>query len=135
AAKGATLTIYDLERLRSLLDTSLKDLRRRYLHIDDDLSEAIRSKVRTILRFPDAEALDTSTMSLLEEMIKDQTPAKLFAALREHSPETIRTVPEIGVTLERIQGKYYEFKRVAKGLLERMLERIGASVGVRFQAA
>jgi hypothetical protein len=68
SAKEATLAIYDLERLRSLLETSFKDIRRRYLHLDDAVSEEIRSKVSTLLRFPDAEPLEASTMSLLETM-------------------------------------------------------------------
>jgi hypothetical protein len=133
--KGAMLTIYDLERLRSLLDTSLKDIRRRYLHLDDDISDAIRAKVAKILRYPDAEPLDKSTMSMPETKFIDLTPAKLFSALRDHDPETLRTVPEIGAALEASQKTYYDFKRLAHRLVETMMQRIGANVAVRFAAA
>jgi hypothetical protein len=132
---GATLTVYDLERIRSLLDTSLKDIRRRYLHIDDDVSTAIRAKVKTILRYPEAAALETGTMSMFEKMFKDLIPAKLFSALREYDPETLRTVPEVGVVLETISGTYYAFKGIARRLLETMTRRIGANVGVRIAQA
>jgi hypothetical protein len=131
--KGSLLTVYDLERLRSLLDTSLTEIRRRVLHIDDDVSQAIRSKVSTILRFPDAEPLDTSTMSLLETMLVDPTPAKLFAVLREYSPETLRTIPEIGAILAEVQSSYYEFKRLADDVFELMMTRVSGNVGVRFR--
>jgi hypothetical protein len=135
AAVGATLTVYDLERIRSLLDTSLKDIRRRYLHIDDDVSTAIREKVKTILRYPEAAALETGTMSMFEKMFKDLIPAKLFSALREYDPETLRTVPEVGVVLETISDTYYAFKGIARRLLETMTSRIGANVGVRIAQA
>jgi hypothetical protein len=62
--RGVILTVYDLERLRSLLDTSLMEIRCRVLHIDDD-EPAIRSKVTTILRFPMPSPF-TSNTSFLE---------------------------------------------------------------------
>jgi hypothetical protein len=132
SAKGATLAIYDLERLRSLLETSLKDIRRRYLHLDDAVSEEIRSKVSTLLRFPDAEPLQTSTMSLLETMLVDQRPAKLFAIVKGHNPETLSSVPEIGTALADIQQSYYAFKGNANELFNTLMDRVGRNVGVRF---
>jgi hypothetical protein len=55
--------------------------------------------------------------------------------LREHNPETLRTVPDIGGTLAEVQSAYYEFKRLAIAALELMMERVGANVGVRFPQA
>jgi hypothetical protein len=39
AAHGYTIEVFDLERLRSLLDGRFKDIRLRYLHIDPSLSQ------------------------------------------------------------------------------------------------
>lgn len=47
---------YDVESLRSLLDSALTSIRQRYLHIDDDLSAKVRSHVKKILQYPDALA-------------------------------------------------------------------------------
>ena len=51
-AKGYRLEVFDLERLRSLLDTSLKDVRRRYLGIADEIAARLRSDVSRLLPFP-----------------------------------------------------------------------------------
>jgi hypothetical protein len=53
-SKGYRLEIFDLERLRSLLDSNLKEIRRRYLGIDDEVAARLRSEVGKLLRFPGA---------------------------------------------------------------------------------
>src|SRR5258706_15262643 len=63
--RGFTLQIYDLERLRSLLDGSLREIRRRYLGIDDAASELIRKDLKKLLRFPDAVPDTDSPVGLL----------------------------------------------------------------------
>jgi hypothetical protein len=134
ADRGATLAVYDLERLRSLLDSSLKDIRRRYLHLDDDVSAEIRSKVTTLLRFPEKQPLDTATMSLPEEMYRDKRPAQLFALLQDVGGDVLRTIPEVGTALETLQRDYYQFSRAATRLFGMMMAFVGAKVAVRFRA-
>src|SRR4051812_24602277 len=41
--KGYVIEVFDLERLRSLLDSSLKEVRRRYLNIDDGMAEQLQA--------------------------------------------------------------------------------------------
>src|SRR6266851_4841118 len=48
-AKGYRVEIFDLERIRSLLDTGLKDIRRRYLGIDDESASRLRKEVDRLL--------------------------------------------------------------------------------------
>jgi hypothetical protein len=75
------LEVFDLERLRSLLDSSLKDVRRRYLSIDDEVADRLRSEVRRLLRFPDAIADNSSPPTKLERLLIDTLPRKLFDLL------------------------------------------------------
>jgi len=86
---GYTLEIYDLERLRSLLDSSLKDVRRRYLGIDDSVSAKLRSQVKKLLRFPDAFPDDSSSIGKLESMLADQLPRRLFDLAIQHDERDV----------------------------------------------
>ena len=74
---GYTLEVFDLERLRSLLDSSLKDIRRRYLSIDDAVAARLRSDVTKLLRFPDAFPDESSSGGLLERMVLQSTAAEI----------------------------------------------------------
>jgi hypothetical protein len=51
-AKGYRIEVFDLERLRSLLDSGLKDVRRRYLQIDDEPAARMRSEIARCYAFP-----------------------------------------------------------------------------------
>jgi hypothetical protein len=53
--------------------------------------------------------------------------------VREHSPETLRSIPEIGTALADIQQSYYAFKRSANELFNNMMDRVGRNVGVRYR--
>ena len=77
-AKGYRVDVFDLERLRSLLDSSLKDVRRRYLKIDDELAARLRSEVRRLLRFPDATPSAPDPPTLVETLLADDLPRRLF---------------------------------------------------------
>jgi len=68
-------------------------------------------------------------------MLVDQRPAKLFTILREHSPEMLDSIPEIGTALTDIQRSYYAFNRHAHDLFTTMMDRVGRNVGVRFPAS
>jgi hypothetical protein len=133
-AKGFRLEVLDLERLRSLLDTSLKDIRRRYLGIDDAASLALRREVSRLLRFPDAVADSSSNATMLEAMLVDSRPRRLFEALIEHDEAAVAEAPEVGPQLAAHVDKYYRFRTDCIAVEEALLERIGEIVGVRFSA-
>ena len=79
--KGYRLEVFDLERLRSLLDSSLKDLRRRYLGIDDEVAGRLRSEITKLLRFPDAIADRLGAPTVVEGLLINQLPRRLFEVL------------------------------------------------------
>lgn len=133
-AKGYRLEVMDLERIRSLVDTSLKDIRRRYLGIDDAASLALRQEVTKLLRFPDAVGDNAPNSTMLETMLVDARPRRLFEALIEHDDVTVKEVPGLGSELTSHISAYYRFRTDCIDVEEELLERIGELVAVRFPA-
>lgn len=134
-AKGYVLEVFDLERLRSLLDSSLKDVRRRYLSIDDEVADRLRSEVRRLLRFPDAIADNSPPPTKLERLLVDTLPRKLFDLLMQYDEQDVMEVPGIGPALHEHLTSYYAFRRQALDIEGMLMETIGGLVGVRFSQA
>ena len=123
---GYTLEVFDLERLRSLLDSSLKDIRRRYLGIDDAVAARLRSDVTKLLRFPDAFPDESSSGGLLEGMFSNKLPRRLFQLLMGHDERDVVEVPGIGEALHEHMTAYYSFRQEALHLEEELMLKIGA---------
>jgi hypothetical protein len=134
-AKGFRLEVFDIERLRSLLDVSLKDIRRRYLGIDDEVAARLRSDITRLLRFPEAVADTAQPATLLEKLLVNKLPRRVFDILVTYDEPDIREVPEIGQALQRHLGEYYEFRRQVLAAEEQQLTQIGRAVSVRFRQA
>jgi hypothetical protein len=130
-AKGFRLDVYDVERLRSLLDASLKELRRRYLDIDDDVAAVIRSRVKKLLRFPDAVESSFRPKTTLESLFIDHTPARMFELLMEYDEDVVAEVPGVGAALHQHLLAYYELRQQLAKCEERILARIGETASSR----
>jgi len=100
--KGYRLEVFDLERLRSLLDSSLKDVRRRYLKIDDEVATQLRSEVSKLLRFPAAIPDVSAPQTLIEKMLVNKTPCRLFDLLMRYEEKDVLEVPGIGGALQTL---------------------------------
>jgi len=134
-SKGCRLDIYDLERLRSLLDSSQKDIRRRYLHIDDEAAAKLRSEVTKLIKFPDAVPDNVSPPSTMERILLDQLPRRLFDLLLRYEEVDIKEMPGIGQRLHNHLVAYYKFRKQAIRIENEMMSKVGNMVGVRFPAA
>ena len=132
--KGYRLEVFDLERLRSLLDSSLKDVRRRYLGIDDEVAGRLRSEITKLLRFPDAIADRSGAPTVVEGLLINQLPRRLFEVLLTYEERDVREVPGIGEALQDFFKNYYSFRQKALELEERLYLRIGKMVTVRITA-
>lgn len=132
-AKGYRLAVFDLERLRSLLDSGLKDVRRRYLHIDDEVAARLRSEVTKLLRFPSAvpDVVDPST--LFERMLANKLPCRLFDLIMRYDEKDVLEVPEIGSALHDYLTRYYQFRQKVLRLEHGLIVKIGQIVRVRFK--
>lgn len=133
-AKGYRLEVFDIERLRSVLDASLKEIRRRYLKIDDEVAARLRSEVKRLLRFPDATADKAQPPTLVEKLLADQLPRRLFDLLMAYEERDILEVPGIGGALQDHLKAYYSFRQKASQLEEKLCLSIGKKVAVRFAA-
>jgi hypothetical protein len=124
-SKGYRLEAFDLERLRSLLDSSLKDIRLRYLKIDDEVAARLRADVSKLLRFPDAAPLPSKLPTMVERLLTNQLPVKLFDLLVKYEEAEIREVPGVGEALHTHLTAYYEFRQTALKLERELMTAIG----------
>jgi hypothetical protein len=134
-ANGYRLEVFDLERLRSLLDTSLKDIRKRYLHIDDEVAARLRSEVNKLMRYPDSEINLSDPPSIIERMLVNKLPCKMFELLMQYEEKDVLDIPEIGSLLHNHFTTYYQFRKEALSLQESLISHIGQMVKVRFREA
>jgi len=118
------LEIYDLERLRSLLDASLKSIRKKYLQIDDEISEKILAAVKKTLDFPDAVVIESEKPNPLESMFFDILPRKLFYTLLDYNRKDISEITQIGSELNDFQTDYYQFKQKCDIVYSNIIESI-----------
>ena len=134
-AKGYRLEVYDIERLRSLLDSSLKEIRRRYLGIDDHLTAQLRSEIRKLLRFPQAIADEGTPPTVLETLVRDPLPRRLFDLLMRCDEGVVREVPSLGRDLHDYMTRYYALRQETGAMEEKLLLVIGTKSVAAFQAA
>jgi hypothetical protein len=131
-AKRYRLEVFDLERLRSLLDTSLKEVRRRYLGIDDEVAARLRSEITRLLRFPVAVADRSQAPTFVEGLPINQLPRRLFDLLITYDERDVGEVPGIGPALQDYLKTYYGFRQEALARENQLFLRIGKMVAVRF---
>ena len=133
-AKGYRLEVFDLERLRSLLDASLRQVRRQYLGIDDEVAARLRSEITRLLRFPNAVVDGSRPPTILEGLLVKQLPRRLFELLLKYDEREVCEVPGIGQSLHEYLNAYYTFRQAAMALEGRLMLRIGELVSVHFAA-
>lgn len=109
----ARLIIYDLEGLRSLLDTALKPIRKRYLNIDDDDSAKIKSTVKKILKYPDTLVQNNyqDRAGYAEWKLTNPATRELFYSLIDVNDDDLNQVPDIGPALLRYRELYYSMRQ------------------------
>jgi hypothetical protein len=130
-AKGYRLHVVDLEGLRSLVDANLKDIRRQYLHIDDEEAARLRSEVKKLLRFPDAVPKESRPPTWTEVLL-DALPRRLFELLMGYDEVVVLELPGAGKALHEHQTRYYQFRQKVRQFEDGLLVRIGQKVRVRF---
>ncbi len=126
AALGYTIQVFDLEKLRSLLDGRFKDIRRRYLHIDDEVAERLRSEVKKLLRFPAAVPDKQENLCLLELLQVDRMPRRLFDLLMKYDESDVIEVPVIGQTLHSHMPDYHRFREGAASVEQELMQKLPA---------
>lgn len=133
--KKYRLEVFDLERIRSLLDSSLRDIRRRYLKIDDEIAAKLRSEVYKLLRYPAAIPITSVPPTIIERMLVNTLPCRLFDLLMDYEENDIIEVPEIGTDLFKHLTAYYQFREESLQLENQLVSKIGEQVICRFREA
>ena len=133
--KGFVVDIYDLERLRSLFDSTLTEQRRRYLGIDDSASSQLRSEVRKLLKFPDAFPAAKPAPYILERHFVDQMPRRLFDLLMAYDETLVREVPTIGPALADHMTAYYALRLHLSRAEEDLITKAGTLCEAKFRDA
>lgn len=132
-AKGYRLEVFDIERLRSLLDGSLTSIRRHYLHIDDAIALQIRSETAKLIRFPKAYPDSSRPQTILEQLLTNKLPRQLFELLMQFNEKDIQEVPVVGSALHKHLSDYYSFQEGLISLESELMSKIGTMVSVRFR--
>jgi hypothetical protein len=123
--RGYRLEVFHVERLRSLLDSSLKDLRRRYLHFDDEIATQLRANAKKLLRFPDAVPDESPPQTVLEGLFANHLPRRFFDLLIKYDEGVVQELPGIGHDLHKYLTAYYAFRTRLSELENRLLLATG----------
>ena len=133
--KGYRLDIFDLERLRSLLDSNLTDIRQFYLHISKDISKKIRSEIKKIVRNSDVIIRKIEVTTILETMLDDKVPLQIFDFLAGFDKEDIIGIPEKGDSVYGLFEFYAAFRRKIRSFEDTALPEIGSHVACKIREA
>lgn len=75
-----------------------------------DKSESLRIAIQRLLNFPAAAADFPDPPNLLESVVTDQQPRKLFELLARASEQDIRAIPEAGQKLQEHLESYHKLR-------------------------
>lgn len=125
----------DREALRSILDSSLVTIRRKYLGIQDDNSDAIKKKITKILKYP---ATLSSTnfqdrIGIAELILTTPTNREIYYYIDEIDDEELKQIPYIGSTLHAYKENYYNLCLALNILTQHCKKFIGTQTITPFQ--
>ena len=133
--KNVRLEFFDVERIRSLFDSTLKDLRRKYLGIDDELSIQIKDKLYKFINYRNTQIITIKEHTILEAMLTNKLPQKIFHLLMGYRMELVKEVPVIGINLEEFLIRYDGFIGKLKTNEEQIINEIGKYEKSKFREA
>lgn len=94
----------------------------------------VQSRVIKLLRFPEGVPDDSKPPSMIEKMLAESLPRKLFDLLMTYDESDILQVPKIGKALHNHLKNYYRFREQALKTESSLITRIGQMVKVDFKA-
>lgn len=134
-ALDAELIPYDIEALRSLLDSGFKSIRKRYLHIDDDKSEEIRKHISNWLKYPAtlSSANYQERASIAEFKLTQPVHREIYYYINDFDDSELQEVPIFGQTLHSYKEQYYNFCLSATDLTIKCRNVISTQTQTTFQ--
>ena len=92
----------------------------------------VQSAVRRALDFPNAVQTSRTPPTMLQGILTDAGPLKLFDVLSRYNDVDIGQIPEAGEALQSFFRRYYQFEQATGVVEQESLKRIATSVQVRF---
>jgi len=125
----------DREALRSLLDSALQAVRKRYLHIDDDSSARVRKHITKILKYPATLSANNfqDKTGIAERMMTRPLHREVYYFIDDIDDEELQQIPVIGITLHNLKEKYYNLCLRLNSLTEKCKEKISTQTVNEFQ--
>ncbi len=93
----------------------------------------IRSEVLKLLRFPNASGGLPSQTSVIEQLLVNKLPQKMFSLLIQFDGKDVSGLPKIGAQLDNHLASYDRFHEECTQLEKDLLPRIGDMVRVSFR--
>ena len=105
----------------------------RMKEFNEQASTKLQSDVSNLLHYPDAARDSVPPPTMIEAMLVDKLPRRLFDLLFNYNDTIILNVPKVGVALRDHKIAYYGFRQKVSKLEDSLLTRIGETVPVRFR--
>ena len=102
--------------------------------LDNRVSLRIQSSVAELAHFREGRDV-LPPRTLLEAMMKNKLPSRLFGALEHYNKSEIMGVPGSGEMLYQFKEDYYDFQSEASKWEDDLTTKIGQKVTVRFRQA
>ena len=98
-------------------------------------SPPLLTEISALLKFPNAAQDMRSVPTLLEGMVIDKRPRRLFDSLVGSNERELQQIPNLGARLIAFRKAYYEFREQVMQSENDLLSRIGRIVSVRLAPA
>jgi hypothetical protein len=102
--------------------------------LDNKESLRLRAAVEELAKFPNGPEISTP-QGLLESMVVNKLPRRLFDLLQQYNRSDIVGIPETGTTLYKYKQHYYDFRTKELAWENNITNHIGQIVTVRLKQA
>ena len=132
---NAELIIQDVEALRSLLDSALKDVRLRYLNIDDSKTEQLKKHLKKVMKYPETLSREAykDRANQGEWILTSPMEREIYYFICDIEDEDMVEIPNIGSNLLSYKEAYYKLITELTELMRLCKEKIGTRTKTEFQ--
>jgi hypothetical protein len=102
--------------------------------LDNKESLQLRAAVEELTKFPNGPEISTP-QGLLESMVVNKLPHRLFDLLQRYNRSDIVSIPKTGAALYNFKQHYYDFRTQELAWENNTTNHIGQIVSVRFRKA
>lgn len=101
----------------------------------DEAMNRLQSDIEKLLYYPNGSRNVFKPPTLIEALLNNKLPSRLFDLLMTYRERDVVRVPNIGNDLQSYMKSYYGFRQESLTLEDNLMTRIGQMVTVRFRNA